>query len=162
MESIDKGLKVCTKMGADKLFENAPKIYLPKLSAQVQKFGILMKKGFIGCQQSVFFPNQHQCLLDSFKIGWNSSGDLILESFSLWLKSPKTGAKDHPGHYLQKRENSQDSDLVHFLGDLSQMKNFLRLSLFSRFQRPSKIARTLEVRQYVRFCFFLFLKLNIF
>ena len=45
MESIDKGLKVCTKMGADKLFENAPKIYLPKLSAQVQKFGILMKKG---------------------------------------------------------------------------------------------------------------------
>ena len=38
-------------MGADKLSENtpnAPKIYLPKLSAQAQKFGILMKKGFIG------------------------------------------------------------------------------------------------------------------
>ena len=25
-----------------------PKIYLPKLSAQAQKFGILMEKGFIG------------------------------------------------------------------------------------------------------------------
>ena len=38
-------------MGADKLAENTPKcpkIYLPKLSAQAQKFGILMKKGFIG------------------------------------------------------------------------------------------------------------------
>ena len=34
-------------MGADKLFENTPKcpqIYLPKLSAQAQKFEILMKK----------------------------------------------------------------------------------------------------------------------
>jgi hypothetical protein len=41
----------CTKMGADKSAKNTPnasKIYLPKLSAQVQKFGILMKKGFIG------------------------------------------------------------------------------------------------------------------
>jgi hypothetical protein len=38
-----------TKMGADKLFKNAcPKIYLSKLSAQAQKFGISMKKGFIG------------------------------------------------------------------------------------------------------------------
>jgi hypothetical protein len=38
-------------MGADKLAENSkyPKIYLPKLSAQAQKFGNLMKKGFIGC-----------------------------------------------------------------------------------------------------------------
>ena len=38
-------------MGADKLAENKPKcpqIYLHKLSAQAQKFGILMKKGFIG------------------------------------------------------------------------------------------------------------------
>ena len=37
-------------MGADKSVENIPKwpnIYLPKLSAQAQKFGILMKKGFI-------------------------------------------------------------------------------------------------------------------
>ena len=33
-------------MGADKLAKNTP-IYLPKLSAQAQKFGILMKKGFI-------------------------------------------------------------------------------------------------------------------
>ena len=37
-------------MGADKLFQNTTNdpIYLPKLSAQAQKFGILMKKGFIG------------------------------------------------------------------------------------------------------------------
>ena len=35
-------------MGAEKSPENTPKIYLPKLSAQAQKFGISMKKGFIG------------------------------------------------------------------------------------------------------------------
>ena len=38
-------------MSADKFAENtpiAPKTYLPKLSAQAQKFGILMRKGFIG------------------------------------------------------------------------------------------------------------------
>ena len=33
----------CTKMIADKSAENAP-----KFSAQAQKFGISMKKGFIG------------------------------------------------------------------------------------------------------------------
>ena len=45
---MDKGLTV-PKMGADKLAENTPKcpkIYLPNLSAQ--RFGISMKKGFIG------------------------------------------------------------------------------------------------------------------
>jgi hypothetical protein len=38
-----------TKMGADKLAENTPNVskYLPKLSAQAQKFWISMKKGFI-------------------------------------------------------------------------------------------------------------------
>jgi hypothetical protein len=40
-------------MVADKSAENTPngkcpKIYLPKLFAQAQKFGISMKKGFIG------------------------------------------------------------------------------------------------------------------
>jgi hypothetical protein len=38
-------------MGAAKLAENNPKcrkIYLPILSAQAHKFGISMKKGFIG------------------------------------------------------------------------------------------------------------------
>ena len=37
-------------MGADSLAENTPnvpKIYLPNLSAQAQKFGISMKKGII-------------------------------------------------------------------------------------------------------------------
>ena len=29
-------------------YPKRPKIYLPKLSTQAQKFGILMKKGFIG------------------------------------------------------------------------------------------------------------------
>ena len=41
----------CTKMGADSLAENTPKcprIYLPNLSAQPQKFWISMKKGSIG------------------------------------------------------------------------------------------------------------------
>ena len=36
-----------TKMGADKVFgkyPKCPKLYLPKLSAQAQKFEILMKK----------------------------------------------------------------------------------------------------------------------
>ena len=47
MENMDKGL---TKMGADSLAENTPcsKVYLPNLSAQARKFGISMKKGFIG------------------------------------------------------------------------------------------------------------------
>ena len=39
------------KMSADKSAENTPKcpkIYLPKLSTQAQKFGISMKKFFIG------------------------------------------------------------------------------------------------------------------
>ena len=35
-------------MGADELAENTPKFIIPKLSAQAQKFGISMKKGFIG------------------------------------------------------------------------------------------------------------------
>ena len=45
---MDKGLTV-PKMGADKLAEKGPKIYVPTLSARAQKLWILMKKGFIGC-----------------------------------------------------------------------------------------------------------------
>ena len=44
-------------MDGDKLFENTPKcskIYLPKLSAQAQKFGISIKKGFIWRPKSVY------------------------------------------------------------------------------------------------------------
>ena len=47
---MDKGLTV-PKISADKSAENTPnchKTYLPKLSAQAQKFGISMEKGFIG------------------------------------------------------------------------------------------------------------------
>ena len=46
------------KMGVDSLAKNtpnAPKIYLPNLSAQAQKFGISMKKGFIGRPESVLW-----------------------------------------------------------------------------------------------------------
>ena len=50
MENMDNGLTHCTKMDADKSAKNTPnaQIYLPKLSAQTQKFWISMKKGFIG------------------------------------------------------------------------------------------------------------------
>ena len=44
MENMDKGLKV-----PKWVLINHPKNYLPKLSAQALKFGIFMKKGFIGC-----------------------------------------------------------------------------------------------------------------
>ena len=42
-------------MGSDSLAENTPcsKVYLPNLSAQAQKFGISLKKGFIERPQSV-------------------------------------------------------------------------------------------------------------
>ena len=46
-----ENMENCTKMGADKSAEDTPKcpkLYLPKLSAEAQKFGIWMKKGFIG------------------------------------------------------------------------------------------------------------------
>ena len=36
---MDKGLTV----------PKCPKVYLPKLSAQAQQFGIAMEKNFIGC-----------------------------------------------------------------------------------------------------------------
>ena len=43
MENMDKGAyKLAEK------YPKCPKIYLLKLSAQAQKFGISMKKGFIG------------------------------------------------------------------------------------------------------------------
>jgi hypothetical protein len=55
MEKMVKGLPipkwVGPKMGADSSARNtpnAPKIYLPNLSAKAQKFWISMKKGFIG------------------------------------------------------------------------------------------------------------------
>ena len=61
MENMDcESLTHRTKMGADKLAKNTPnaecpKICLPKLSAQDQKFWISMKKGLIGphCLKSI-------------------------------------------------------------------------------------------------------------
>ena len=50
-----------------------------------------------------------------------SKGGLISESFSLWLKSPKTGAKSLSWELLTKREDAQDKKCsVSFFGDLSQ------------------------------------------
>ena len=48
MENMDKGLS--TKMGANKLtgYPKCPKMYVPKLSVQTQKFGIFLKKSFFG------------------------------------------------------------------------------------------------------------------
>ena len=44
MENMDKGLTVPKWVLINQ--PKIPQIYLPKLSAQAQKFGILMKKGF--------------------------------------------------------------------------------------------------------------------
>jgi hypothetical protein len=49
MENMVKGLTVLKWL----LMNRCPAIYLPKLSAQAQKFGILMKKGFIERLKSV-------------------------------------------------------------------------------------------------------------
>ena len=50
-----------TKMSADSFFapkyKKMSKTYLPNLFAQDQKFGILMKKGFIGHPQVVYLAS---------------------------------------------------------------------------------------------------------
>ena len=51
MKNMDKELTVCTKMGVDKSAENitnAPKFICPNCLPNPQRFGIFMKKGFIG------------------------------------------------------------------------------------------------------------------
>ena len=49
MENMNKGLTVPKWMLINwPKYLKGPEIYLPNLSAQAQKFGILMKKGFIG------------------------------------------------------------------------------------------------------------------
>jgi hypothetical protein len=49
MENMDKGLTVPKRMlKIGQKYPKCPKIYLPELSAQALKFGISMKKGFIG------------------------------------------------------------------------------------------------------------------
>ena len=47
MENMDKGLKVSKWVLI--VQPKCSKIYLPNLSAQAQKLGISMKKGFIEC-----------------------------------------------------------------------------------------------------------------
>ena len=53
-------------------------------------------------------------MITSFK------GGLISESFSIWLKPPKRGAKYYPEQYPPKEK---DSEMAPFLGDLSQSEN---------------------------------------
>ena len=49
MENIDKGLTVPKWVLTNQLkMPKMPKIYLPELSPQAQKFKISMEKGFIG------------------------------------------------------------------------------------------------------------------
>ena len=56
-------------------------------------------------------------------------GDLILESYSLWLKFQKKVPKSQPVGILKGQQNSaQDSDLSPFFGIWGKVKNFLRLS----------------------------------
>ena len=42
---------------------------------------------------------EQSTLLKNEKVSHLSKGGLISESFSLWLKSPKKGAKNYPEHY---------------------------------------------------------------
>ena len=46
MENMDKGLNVPQWVLINRL--KIPQMYLPKFSAQAQKFGISIQKGFIG------------------------------------------------------------------------------------------------------------------
>ena len=46
-------------------------------------------------------------------------GGLISESSSIWLKSPKRGAKHYHEHYLPK----EDNEMATFLGNLSLSEN---------------------------------------
>ena len=49
MESMDKGLNLPKWVLINRpKIPQMPQMYLPKLSAQAQKFGISMKNGFIG------------------------------------------------------------------------------------------------------------------
>ena len=53
---------------------------------------------------------------------------LNFRKFSLWLKSPKMGAKAHtPEHLFFYLDSTQGSDLAHILWDLSQNEKILRL-----------------------------------
>ena len=54
-------------------------------------------------------------------------GCLILESFSIWLKSPKIGSKSLPRELSTKRKDDQGSDLALMFGDLSRREKLLEL-----------------------------------
>ena len=54
----------------------------------------------------------------------HAKGDLISDSFSLWLKCPKIDAKSLPWALFIQKEDAQGSDLAPIFGDLSQSKFF--------------------------------------
>ena len=64
------------------------------------------------------FHNKTYVIFDGIQL---AKGGLILESLSLWLKSPKKEVPNHYfKHYPHKRKDAADSDLAHFWVDLSQ------------------------------------------
>ena len=74
-------------MGADKMAKNTPKcpqIYLHKLPAQAQMFGILMKKGFIGRPKSVIW-----IMINLRKKSSNRYVDIICGLFFVALNFPQ-------------------------------------------------------------------------
>ena len=66
-------------------------------------------------------------------------GGLILEIFSLWLKSPQKGAKNYPKPFPTK-ENTEDSFLTPLLRDLSHS------------EKLSEIKSPLEMREIGHSC----------
>ena len=50
---------------------------------------------------------------------------MILESFSIWLKSPKIGSKSLPRELSTKRKDDQGRDLALMFGDLSRREKLL-------------------------------------
>ena len=69
---------------------------------------------------------QHMHYTISFSCNNTIKGGVISESFSIWIQSPKKGAKYSPELY-PPRKDTQESDLALFLGDWSQT-DILRLS----------------------------------
>ena len=73
-------------------------------------------------------------------------GGLISESFSVWIKSYKKGAKSLSWASSLYVDIDQDSDLAPFLGDLSQSKNLSHITW-----SPPKFNKFVEIVSYENF-----------
>ena len=74
------------------------------------------------CAYCVVLSNKLKCVYYTLRFIIKTciaqdKGGLISESFSLWLKSPKKGAKNYPEHYPSK-ENMLRIVIWHFLGEI--------------------------------------------